>query len=82
MRYFLRFCKHEVEWSKRYYGRNRKANPELDAEVIRLREEKRFTYGQLAIHISDVTGKPCTYNKAAKMYRRAKERASGRSKKL
>jgi hypothetical protein len=82
-RYFRKVAEFDFAWRQQYEKRNRKADPKLDAELVRLRDQEGKSFGALAAYIAEDTGESCTYNAASKRYARAKNRLSrGRRKKL
>jgi hypothetical protein len=52
----------------------RTADAELDREVVRLRDVEGKSFGDIALDVAEITGKPCSYQAAYKRYIRAKAR--------
>jgi hypothetical protein len=50
------------------------SNITLDRKVVQMRDVQRKSYGQIAAHLADETGKTYTYNAIAKRYAKAKKR--------
>jgi hypothetical protein len=56
----------------------RKPNPELDAQILRLRDEERLTFGEITGVIARTTGRYYRVNSIAVRFYRARARSQSR----